>query len=170
MNMSVISSAATSALTNVALAALSLLAAYAVYYIRLGTAKVKAQTEQMEDEAGRKALEHALDDVERLAELTVGYTEQTVGKALREAVRSGRKDREELLALGREVFAEVKGQIGPEAQRVITENLGSFDHYLEACIENAVLRVKQEDPYITLSEGVAVEGAAAETPPGASAQ
>ena len=43
---------------------------------------------------------------------------------------------------------------------VITENLGSFDRYLEDCIENAVLKVKQSDPFLTLPEGVAVENAA----------
>ena len=61
--------------------------------------------------------------------------EQTAAKALREAVKTGAASREKLLALGREVFQEVKGEIAPEAQRVITDNLGSFDHYLEQCIE-----------------------------------
>lgn len=160
MDMEIITNAANTALTNVALAALSLLAAWAVYYLRLGAGKLKEQTARMKDDAARETLEHALDDVERLAELTVGCTEQTTAKSLRLAVKSGKKDREELLALGREVFAEVKDRITPEAQRVITENLGSFDRYLEDCIENAVLRVKQSDPFLALPEGVAVEGVA----------
>ena len=45
----------------------------------------------------------------------------------------------------------------PEAQRVITENLGSFDDYLTKCIEDAVLKVKRGDPYLTLPE-VLLEG------------
>lgn len=157
MDMELIGNVASVALTNVTLAALSLLAAYAAYYIRLGSGKLKEQTARLKDEAARETLEHALDDVERLAALTVGCTEQTTAKALRLAVKSGKKDREELLALGREVFEEVKSQIGPEVQRVITENLGSFDRYLEDCIENAVLRVKQSGPFLAL-EGVAAEG------------
>lgn len=156
--MEIITNAASTALTNAALAVLSLLAAYALYYIRLGSVKLKEQTAQIKDEVGRKALENALDDVERLASLAVGYTEQTVARELRLAVKSGKKGREVLLTLGREVFQEVKGKITPEAQRVITENLGSFDHYLEECIENAVLNVKQLDPFITLPDGAAVEG------------
>lgn len=156
MNMEIITNAANTALTNVALAALSLLAAWAVYYLRLGSGKLKEQTARLKDEAARETLEHALDDVERLAELTVGYVEQTTAKALRQAVKSGKKDREELLALSGEAFAEVKSRIGPEAQRVITENLGSFDHYLADCIETAVLNVKRRDPVLTL-KGVAVE-------------
>lgn len=52
--------------------------------------------------------------MERLATLSVGATEQTTAKALREAVKSGNASREELAALGRRVFEEVKGSIAPE--------------------------------------------------------
>ena len=61
------------------------------------------------------------------------------------------------LRLGRKVFQEVKNAISPEAQRVITKNLGSFDAYLTKCIEDAVLKVKRGDPYLTLS-GELLEG------------
>lgn len=93
----------------------------------------------------------ALDDVVNLATVSVGAMEQTTAKALRDAVKSGKASREELLALGKQVFDEVKAAIAPEAQQVITENLGSFDKYLTAVIEDAVLRIKNEDPYLTLS-------------------
>ncbi len=63
-----------------------------------------------------------------------------------------------MLALGKQVFDEVKAAIAPEAQKVITDNLGSFDDYLTKCIEDAVLKVKQSDPFITLPEGVLLEG------------
>ena len=56
-----------------------------------------------------------------------------------------------------QVFDEVKAAISPQAQQVITDNLGSFDKYLTAVIEDAVLKVKQADPYITLS-GELAEG------------
>ena len=49
MSMEIIQSAATELLVNVALAVLALAGAYAVYYIRLGTSKLKAQTAQIED-------------------------------------------------------------------------------------------------------------------------
>ena len=54
---------------------------------------MKAQTKKIEDESARALLEDALDDVERLATKAVGYTEQTVAKALREAVKAGTGDR-----------------------------------------------------------------------------
>ena len=141
MNMELIQSAASDALVNVVLAVIALAGAYAVYYIRLGAAKLKEQTAQIKDEAGRKVLEDALDDVVNLATVSVGAMEQTTAKALRDAVKSGKASREELLALGKQVFDEVKAAISPQAQKVITDNLGSFDKYLTAVIEDAVLKV-----------------------------
>ena len=130
MNMEIIQSAAGEMLVNVVLAVIALVGAYALYFIRLGAAKVKAQTSQIKDEAGRKLLDNALDDVVNLATISVNAMEQTTARALRDAVKLGNATREELLALGREVFDEVKAAITPESQRVITENLGSFDKYL----------------------------------------
>lgn len=60
MSMEIIQSAATELLVNVALAVLALAGAYAVYYIRLGTSKLKAQTAQIEDASTRKVLDDAL--------------------------------------------------------------------------------------------------------------
>ena len=158
MDMNIIQSAATEVLVNLSLAVISLAGAYAVYYIRLGASKLKAQTAQIEDESARKVLDNALADVENIATKSVGAMEQTTAKALRDAVKSGAANREDLLALGKQVFNEVKAAIAPEAQKVITDNLGSFDDYLTKCIEDAVLKVKQSDPFITLPEGVLLEG------------
>ena len=163
MDMDLIISAASDALLNVVLAVIALAGAYGVYFIRLGAAKLKEQTAQIKDEAGRKVLEDALDDVVNLATVSVGAMEQTTAKALRDAVKSGKAKPEELAALGKQVFDEVKAAISPQAQQVITDNLGSFDKYLTAVIEDAVLKVKQADPYITLSgelaEGVELKAA-----------
>ena len=156
MNMEIIQGAATEMLVNVVLAVIALAGAYAVYYIRLGASNLKAQTAQMEDEEARRELDDAITDVTHLATLTVNAMEQTTAKALREAVKSGAASREELLALGKQVFDEVKSATAPEAQEVITRNLGSFDKYLTKCIENAVLKVKKDTPAL-LVEGVTLE-------------
>ena len=153
MNMDIIQSAAFEMLVNVALAVLALAGAYAVYYIRLGASKLKAQTAQIEDASTRKVLDDALKDVENLATLSVSAMEQTTAKALREAVKGGKASRDELVALGKQVFDEVKASIAPEAQRVITKNLGSFDEYLTKYIEATVLEIKQNEPYITVVVG-----------------
>lgn len=158
MNMEIIQSAASEALVNVTLAVITLAAAVAVYYIKLAASKVKAQLGQLKDETGRKVLENALADIVSLTTLSVGAMEQTTAKALREAVKSGAASRDELVALSRQVFDEVKASITPEAQRVITENLGNFDSYLTKCIEDAVLKIKQNDPFITIPEELLADG------------
>ncbi len=157
MEMGTIQDALGTLLLNLALGVLSLAGAAAVYYVRLAAEKLRAQTAGLRDEAARKVLDTALDDVQRLTELSVGAVEQTTAKALREAVKGGTADRKELLALSEQVFSEVKAKITPEAQAVITRNLGSFDYYLSACIENAVLKIKQADPSVFLGEPVTVE-------------
>ena len=157
MDMNVITSAASTALANIVLAVIALAGAYAVYYIRLAGAQVKAQTKQIEDKTARELLENALDDVVNLATVSVNAMEQTTAKAIRDGVKAGLNSKEELVILGKKVFCEVKAAIAPEAQRVITENLGSFDAYLTKCIEDAVLKVKRGDPYLTLS-GELLEG------------
>lgn len=157
MNMEIITSAASTALTNIVLAVIALAGAYAVYYIRLAGAQVKAQTKRIEDATAREQLENALDDVVNLATISVNAMEQTTAKAIRDGVKAGVNSKEELVILGKKVFCEVKAAIAPEAQRVITENLGSFDDYLTKCIEDAVLKVKRDDPYLTLS-GELLEG------------
>lgn len=157
MDMNVITSAASNALANIVLAVIALAGAYAVYYIRLAGAQIKAQTRQIEDKTARELLENALDDVVNLATVSVNAMEQTTAQAIRDKVKEGKVDREELLKLGRDVFREVKKAIAPEAQEVITKNLGSFDAYLTKCIEDAVLKVKRGDPYLTLS-GELLEG------------
>ena len=157
MDMNVITTAASNALANIVLAVIALAGAYAVYYIRLAGAQVKAQTKQIEDKTARELLENALDDVVNLATVSVNAMEQTTAQAVRDKVKAGKVDREELLKLGRDVFKAVKDAIAPEAQKVITNNLGSFDAYLTKCIEDAVLKVKRGDPYLTLS-GELLEG------------
>lgn len=159
MNMEIIQSVVSETLVNLMLAVITLAGTYAIYYIRLGASKLQAQTAQIADEKARQLLNNAVLDVANLVTLSVGAMEQTTAKALREAVKAGTKDRAELVALGRDVFNDVKKQIGPEAQRVITKNLGSFDSYLKKCIENEVLKVKQADP-ILLPESIVFDDSA----------
>lgn len=167
MNMELITSTATEVLVSIVLGVITLVGGYAVYFIRLGSAKLKEQTAQIKDEKTRKLLDNAREDVVELVTISVNAMEQTTARALRDAVKLGKADREELLALGKKVFDEVKDEIAPEAQRVITENLGDFDIYLTKRIEDAVLAIKQKDPYLTISgemlEGVDLGGSKAAT-------
>lgn len=139
-----IQTAAGQVLVSLALGVISLVGAFGLYYIRKGGVWLDEKTKQLKDEKLRQKLDDALDDVENLARVTVGAIEQTTAKALREAVKDGKTDREELLTLSSKAFEEIKGKVGPEAQKVITQNLGSFDEYLSNLIEVKVLELKAE--------------------------
>ena len=140
--MEAIQSMASEVLVNLAVAALGLLAAYAMYYIKQATGKLRAQTAQIQDTETRKVLDNALADTENLATVTVAAIEQTAAKQLREAVRDGRTNRDELVKLGTQAFEEIKAKVAPEAQAAIAKNLGSFDEYLRRLIEMKVLELK----------------------------
>ena len=163
MEMEIIKQAAMELLLTIALGVLTLAGSYAAYYIKLATAKVKAQTAQIQDTTARNVFENALADVADLAQLAVAAMEQTTAKSLREAVKQGKADRAELVALGKQVFDEVKATVAPEAQRVITATVGSFDEYLRKVIEAEVLRIKQAEPFLTLPEGIVADGVAVNT-------
>ena len=137
-----IQTAAGQMLATLALGVISLVGAFGLYYIRKGAMWLDEKTKQIKDEKLRAQLDNALDDVENLAVVTVGALEQTTAKALREAVKDGSVNRDELVSLSGKAFAEIKAKIGPEAQQVITKNLGSFDEYLSNLIEVKVLELK----------------------------
>ena len=152
--MEVIQNAASELLVNLVLGVLSVLGAYGIYWLRKGAVKIQEQTAQLKDEALRTTLDRALADVDRLATVTVGSIEQTAAGALRDAVKLGTADREELLALGEKAFEEVKAAVSPAAQEIINRQLGSFDNYLKNLIEDTVRRIKNESPYLTLTEEI----------------
>lgn len=139
-----IQTAASQVLVSLALGVISLLGAFGLFYIRKGSLWLDEKTKQLKDEKLRKQLDDALDDVENLARVTVGAIEQTTAKAIREAVKDGKTNREELTSLSKIAFSEIKSKVGSEAQKVITENLGSFDEYLSNLIEVKVLELKAE--------------------------
>lgn len=144
--MEAIQTAASQMFINVALGVIALLGAYGVYFVQKAAVKVQAQTAQIKDEAARKLVENAVHDTEALTLKAVGAMEQTTAKALREAVKNGAADKEKLLALGKQVFDDVKSQLGPDVQETITDNLCDFDTYLKLLIEDTVMKVKNGNP------------------------
>ena len=140
--MDTIQSTVSEAAVTIVLALIGLLAAYATYGIHKLTEKVKTQTAQLKDEDARRLLNNALEDVEELTTVTVASIEQTTAKQLREAVKDGKVDRSELVALSKQAADEITAAVKPETQKVIEENLGSFRDYISKLIEEKVLRLK----------------------------
>lgn len=128
--------AALEIISTVVLAALSLLAAYAIAYIRRAQAALEARirTEIADRMIARAAA---------LAESTVLGLESTVAKRLREAVKAGRADRDQLAALGRQAVEDVLTHLGAEGQKVLEEAVGDVRDFVTDLVEAQVERLKQ---------------------------
>ena len=121
---------------------ISLLAAIIIYVLITVRKKILLEVSKIEDEKQRELLENAIDDAFNLANQTVAAIEQQAASAIREAVKDGKIEREELLKLSDQALNEIKAKLSPEAQRLISENFNDLDTYLKNEIEAAVLQIK----------------------------
>lgn len=121
----------------VALGVLSVGALYATQWIQ-------STRRSLEVRAENELIRAIIERTERLALATVEATEATVAKMLRQAVKEGKEDREELLALGRQAVHEVMESIGQEAREVLDEVFGDAKRYIEKLVELYVERLKGE--------------------------
>lgn len=131
-----------SALLNLAVGLITLLAALTSYGVAKLTSKAKTQTQQIKDDQLRQKLNDALDDMEDLTIKTVGSIEQETAKDLRQAVKDGKADRSELIALSQNAVDEIKKQLAPEALDLLEDHFADFDTYLMNCVKNKVLQIK----------------------------
>lgn len=121
---------------------ISLVSALLLYVLLLIKKRIQVETVKITDEGQRKLLENAIDDAFNLANQTVAAIEQQAASAIREAVKDGKVDRNELLKLSDQALTEIKAKLSPEAQRLISENFADLDAYLKNEIEAAVLQIK----------------------------
>jgi len=85
----------------------------------------------------------ATSRLEEVAKITVSKIEQTVAGKLRQAVKDGKVNREELVALGKKAYDEVLKTVEPQVVKVLKDNLGDLKTYLESTIEAEVKRLKK---------------------------
>lgn len=129
---------------------LTLVTAVAGVLIANISAWAKKETQKVTDENQRNLINGVIDDVARLAGLTVKAIEQTTASTLREAVRDGKVDREELVELGTKAVNELKSSLTPEAKKVITDNFGDLEAYLKKEIESSLHDLKQGQNFINI--------------------
>src|SRR5690606_31717132 len=104
-------------LATVAIAVLTVGAAYAVAYLRRAREALEARIEN-------ELAEKVLGRVWHLAEVAVLAIESTTAAALRQAVAEGRASREELVALGRQAVDQVLAQLDDEARLTLAAIVG----------------------------------------------
>jgi len=130
---------------TVLVALLSLGAAYVLAYIR----RAKEALDQRID---HELADRALARVAYLAEVAVLAAESTTAAALRQAVAEGRANRDELLALGKQVVEQILAQLDAEARKALAETVGDIRRYVESIVEATLERLKAQGVVARVSE------------------
>lgn len=134
----------TSVMDTVITGAISVMAAYIVYYVKQAVKKIKSEIAINADYRKKELFNVAADRVSNLAELTVAAIEQTTAGALRQAVKSGKADKQLLLDLGRDAVLQIKEQLTDEYKAVISEQCNDLDDYISNVVEAKVYELKQK--------------------------
>lgn len=118
------------------------------YGYQLLAAKIKTQKEKA-IVAEKTALATTFTAVENIlnatVSATVGKIEQVTAKDLREAVRNGKANREELTILASDAYYEVLDSLKPEIVEQLKELTQSYENYIKNKIEDAVRKIKLEE-------------------------
>lgn len=129
-------------LANVALSLITLLCAYALYYIKRGVAKLTAEAHKIDNEEQRSLAMTAIHRLDDVTTKTVKAIEQTAARNLRESVKSGEISKEYLTKLSEQAFDEIVAQLEPEYLALLATTLGDMDTYIKNTIEAKVLELK----------------------------
>lgn len=133
----------TQIITNIALALLGLAASYAIFLINKAKQKVEIEAERIKDEKQRALVKDALNQLNILAAKTVTSIEQTAARSLREAVKDGKVNRQELLVLASQAYTDVYGALKPEYLILLQKELGDINKLITDTIEEKVFEIKE---------------------------
>ncbi len=125
-------------------ALLSLMAAFAVSWIRAYTAKLATEALAIDDAATRDLINDALARVDKLATETVNCTEQTLAASLRALAKTNNdKDlRQQLVALGLEARDTVIRNLSDDYKQALIDAGISLEEYVKSVVESKVLALK----------------------------
>src|SRR5690606_5603025 len=127
----------TDLLVTAATGLMAIMAAYAIYFIRKTQLAIAAK-------AKSSILLDVTERVTAIAETVVWSFEARVARELREAVKDGRADREELIAIGRRAVEDVLAHLGKEGEKALREAVGSVEDYVRDLVEAEVERMKRK--------------------------
>lgn len=133
---------ALNALSQITMALISLACAYLIFYINKAKKKIAVETEKLKDERQRQLIITALNDLDDIAGKTVKEIEQTTAGALRELVKDGKADRQELLDLGEKAYKDIVTTMNPEYMALLNSTIGNMDKYIKSLIESKVYELK----------------------------
>lgn len=135
----------TEIIVNVLLALLTLAAGYGTLFVKKTVEKLQFEAQKLQKEEQIEMATQALKRVEEVAKLTVNKLEQTTAKAIRSAVKEGKKDKEELKQLAIVAYHEVKNVLEPEYLALLESSLGDAQGYILNVIEDQLVEIKNRD-------------------------
>ena len=116
------------------------LIALAVAY---GTRYINKLSKRLQEQSNNELVEHSIARLERLVVVAVTAAEQRVASDLRQAVKDGKVDRDELLAVAESVKEEVLLKLSDETLKVLEETFGDVIGLIEDYIEATVHELKK---------------------------
>ena len=121
------------------------------YFVTLGAKLLRAKIEEMKEKAIKEgnaklaaAFELAQNAVSVVAETTVGKIEQVKARDIREMVKDGSVDRQELCKLADGAYQEIINTLKPDIMETLQMVLSDPSSYIRNEIENKVLEVKNK--------------------------
>jgi len=133
-----------SAVTNIAVALIGLVGAYAMLYINKATKKIQAETDRIKDEGQRQLLHDATYRLRDVAYMTVSSIEQTTAGAIRQLDLSEGEKKKQLEQLSLKACKEIMDTLGKEYREVLEASIEDIDTYVVNVIEDSVRQVKSD--------------------------
>lgn len=119
-----------------------LLLGFITYGCKIAIDFAKSKTQLIDDERQRSIIDNALNRLNDLVFGGVRAMEVSVASELREAVKDGKVDRNELLKLKDVVRNEVLAGMNADMKNAIELGVGEIDGYVNTLIENALADIK----------------------------
>jgi hypothetical protein len=132
----------TQILLDISIALLSLAASYTILLINRWKKKLELEAEKIKDERQRSLVQDALNQLNMLVSKTVTSIEQTTAGSLRQAVKQGLGDKQALLELSGQAYAEIVGKLKPEYRQILQQELGNLEKLITDSIEEKVFELK----------------------------
>ncbi len=106
------------------------------------TAKIAKAQQALADKSKSDLLDAQIQRAGEFAEKIVHRIEEKAAKYIREAVKDGKVDKEELERLGADAYNELVNQIGADGMLVLQEGVTDVQKYLTDLIEQKVREAK----------------------------
>ena len=123
---------------------LNMAAGYVLFLGKAYVDKLKAQTIKIQNEDQKALADSTLSKLENLVKVSVIATEETVGRALKQSFADGKVDKSEILALSSQVRDDVYNQLSEGSKKLLNDEIGDVQVYIEKLIENSLKDIKNK--------------------------